>query len=480
VSDGDGGAIRSGRGRLVLEDVHVGSSVADGHGGGVSVNAGTAELLEVTFDGNAGGTGGGLSAVDSRVTIAASHFTANRAEAGGGAAILFAPGLSITDTRFIQNAAISDGGGLWIQGVGATDATLPTLGVTNCTFTDNDGGERGGGVAITHLGAPQGDGDITIGSSTFNGNVAERGGGIDTDPDLTTIQGCIFEANRATHDRGGAVAAVGPLSVITSTFRDNRAAGNGGAVHSSDAATILGSTFSGNASAAFGGAIAATGPTTVDASTFTQNAGDDNGGALAFSGTDVVVLTGSTLTDNVSDGGKGGAIYRAAGVLQLGGNVLSGNVPLGDGDGIYLAFGGTLGLASTTTTVPGTCTTNEHCDDGDPCTQGTCASGQCAHSPIGGFAGADCLLAKVLAAGVCGDETVHPKLVKALTKGVGRTRATLAKAEAASGKKQAKLLKKARAQLNGLSRKVQKSKKTPATCRATLAGYLGAGLSTLP
>jgi hypothetical protein len=480
-ADGDGGAIRGGRGRVRLAGVVVQGNVADGHGGGVSVNDGTVELSDVTFVDNGGRTGGGLSAVGTGVTIASSRFTNNRAEAGGGAGILFVPGLSITGTAFTQNAAISDGGGLWIQGVKATDARLPTLGVTNCTFSANDGGQRGGAVAITHLGAPQGDGDVTIASSTFTGNAADRGGAVDTDPDLTTITGCTFEENRARREQGGAVAAVGPLSVIGSRFARNRAEGDGGAVHSEDEATIADSTFEDNASASLGGAVATGGPTTVDASTFARNQGDDNGGALAFSSEDVAVLIGSTLTDNHSDGGQGGAIYRAAGLLQVGGNVLSGNTPQGDGDGILLAFGGTLGLASTTTTlVPPTCAGDEQCEDGDPCTRGACAGGQCSHTPIGGFAGADCLLAKVLAPGVCGDETIHPKLVKALAKGIAKARTTLARAEGASGKKQAKLLKKARAQLGGLSRKVQKSKKTPATCRATLAGHLGAGLSTIP
>lgn len=477
VADGDGGGLRAGRATLTLTDVVLRANAADGDGGGLFAATGTVRLTDVTFADNAGHGGGGLFAERAALTVERCRFTANAAEAGGGAGVVFASALAMSASTFAGNRAVTDGGGLWIQGVTADSATepatLPTLRVTGCTFTDNDGGERGGAVAITHLSAPEGDGRIELRRNTFRGNTADRGGAVDTDPDLTTVEESDFEGNRALLYDGGAIAAVGPLHVRASTFLRNRTAGDGGAIAARDELVVENSTFDGNTADGFGGAAATHASTSIGGTTFLGNEGQLDGGALYLAGAEVTTLSGSTLTGNRADVGNGGAIYRTSGPLLLVDNRLADNTPEGAGDGIALGPDGSIVRSTTTTTIaPAACTADAQCDDGDPCTQGACAGGACTHMPFTGFADADCQLAKLLTADACAGDPVAPKLAKALTTGVGRVRTLLQKAEAASGKKRARLVGKAQRLLAALARKATKSRRTGPTCRVSLAGSL--------
>jgi hypothetical protein len=90
-----------------------------------------------------------------------------------------------------------------------------------------------------------------------------------------------------------------------------------------------------------------------------------------------------------------------------------------------------------------------------------------------GFDGADCALAELLAADVCGTETPHAKLGALLQQRVGKARDTLARAAASTkAAKTRKLVRKTAKQLGALQRKVRKSKSTPDACKTTLDGMM--------
>ena len=90
------------------------------------------------------------------------------------------------------------------------------------------------------------------------------------------------------------------------------------------------------------------------------------------------------------------------------------------------------------------------------------------------FAAADCALAELLDPAVCAPEVIDRKLGKTLTTMVGRARKAVSLAgQATKAKKLAKLVRQATRQLDTITRKAAKAKKTPADCRATLATLVG-------
>ncbi len=130
----------------------------------------------------------------------------------------------------------------------------------------------------------------------------------------------------------------GSLTVIDSSFRNNRATYNGGAIENepnSSSATVTGCLFVGNSTQIdTGGAIGEYGPATLSIydSTFTQNRAASNGGAIDGRndfGTPVVSVTSSTITGNTAR--RGGGII-VAGELTLQNSIVSGNTATNPND----------------------------------------------------------------------------------------------------------------------------------------------------
>lgn len=122
-----------------------------------------------------------------------------------------------------------------------------------------------------------------------------------------TVVNSTFENNRADI-RGGAIYSTGNVTVINSTFTENYANGTGGAIRTDYGAnlTVINSTFVGNSAFNHGGAISTgVGNLYVINSIFHNNtATGGNGGAL--SSTNLTVIN-STFENN-SASGDGGAI----------------------------------------------------------------------------------------------------------------------------------------------------------------------------
>src|SRR5262245_24376144 len=116
-------------------------NAGSGGGGGILNSGGTLTVRDSTFTGNAAVTGGGIDSANGRLTVSGSTFTRNAATgpfgSGGGIAKVFG-----------------------------------TAAVSGSTFTGNSAGLVGGGIESFR-------GALTVSDSTFTGNAAVTGGGID-------------------------------------------------------------------------------------------------------------------------------------------------------------------------------------------------------------------------------------------------------------------------------------------------------------
>lgn len=274
--------------------------------------------------------------------------------------------LTITAMTFNDNQATTgDGGAVFVK--------TGTLVISGSTFSSNTAGDDGGAVSHGFLNIEHGTRPATVTSSTFTGNAAS------TNPAESGGNG----------GDGGAIHAVGPLTVIDSTFQDNTnttsIGDNGGAIRSEADLTVEGSTFTGNTTRDFGGAIEsgapqpgsdqtdvsvaisdstfsnnsviadnangdggaihASVPLSVARSTFTGNSAPDNGGALYVNRVSASVLT-STFADNTATD-TGGAIDIDAATLNLQRSTLKSN-SAADGAGLNVGPDSTANLVNVT------------------------------------------------------------------------------------------------------------------------------------
>ena len=277
-----------------------GNTAASGYYGGAIYSAGTLDVTDASFGGAATGEantatyGGAIYAgTDSKLKLQDSTFTANVASNSGGAIHLTSvKDNTITASSFIGNTATTGyGGAIYLDG---------TLNASGASF---GGAETSDANKASYGGAVYADvaSKLTLGTSTFTGNVA------------TTSGGAIY-LNSANEN-----------SIAATSFTGNTAA-NGGAIYlasgSSSAKRSLAltgaNTFTQNTSSAgSGGALYVGSYVTVDGTgadsvVFTGNKSSSNGGAIYVDQSSTVTLKNGQFTDNVADTSKstkGGALY---------------------------------------------------------------------------------------------------------------------------------------------------------------------------
>ncbi|NLF70850.1 MAG: hypothetical protein GX575_17605, partial [Candidatus Anammoximicrobium sp.] len=215
-----------------------------------------------------------------------------------------------------------------------------SLTIGNCTFVKN--WAVFGGAIVNN-------GELTVVSSTFSGNEADRGGGAIDNYGALTLRGCAFIANAATNTtpsqegRGGALRNVGiypdhitadfvdcsflgnwsfqggamtnqqvNLTITNCVFSGNKAIGNSGGAMHSDGWTnpvVINSTFAGNTATVAGGAIYQYGTSiTLNNDVFWANSdagGSDQTGQINPSSTTVTVNHSSIQGWTGSWGGTG-------------------------------------------------------------------------------------------------------------------------------------------------------------------------------
>ncbi len=172
--------------RSLVEANDTQGSSTTAHGGGVTINGGTATLTDTTLSGNsAAGSGGGLHVTGAgAVTLRDVTLADNTAGVdGGGILVETASALELTDSEIADNEAV-EGGGIWAVG---------GLLVRNSLIVGNDaldGGQgRGGGIGLG-----VGQAVATIVNTTVSGNTSDGwGGGLFTRRSMTLQNVSIVE-----------------------------------------------------------------------------------------------------------------------------------------------------------------------------------------------------------------------------------------------------------------------------------------------
>ena len=320
-----GGAIRSLEGLAVLDCTFDGN-VASSQGGAISVNAGkgAVTIKNSHFTDNTSGTFGGavLARSAKAVTLSGSVFADNTAVGGGGAYLLadaVSAKIAVTGCVFSGNSAQTGAAGaLWIDG-NDSDSRSSKVSLVTSRFLDNDAATDGGGLFLRS-------GAVSLSGVIVSGNTAAGGGGgLDAFAvRKLTVTKSLFADNRAVAGGGGIYltgAAAGFSASITATqIVDNEVknggtpSGRGGGVYALETGgkiNITGSLISAN-SAANGGGI-----------TIYQNAAP---GVIA-------TLTGNTVSGNETSGGGAGMLLTRDGDFFLTKNTISGNHAGGNGAG---------------------------------------------------------------------------------------------------------------------------------------------------
>jgi len=221
-----------------------------------------------------------------------------------------------TGTKYVAptagNASCSFG---WADGAGGAiyvrDAVLHTIDVT---FRDNAAATPGpdvGGGAIYALGSL----DVSVISSTFDGNTGANGGAVGLLQSDGRVYNSLFSNNQATGTGANYVGGAAQGCAGVAGANQGGAGGNGGAIvidGGSDVnQSVCGTTFTANTAGEFGGALFRTAdgvarPTSFDRSVFQANHAK-TGGALYVQNANPLTITASTFANNVAATAAGAA-----------------------------------------------------------------------------------------------------------------------------------------------------------------------------
>ena len=168
----------------------------------------TTEIINSTVANNQGSTSGGLwSRLDSRFTppiveVTGSTFEGNRAtstgfDSRGGAIRADNSSLTISESTFVANDAVSGGGVFFFSELAGTDSDTRDLAIDNSEFISNTA-STGGGMLIA------GDVNMVMTDSTVAGNQASvSGGGIRFNVALSTLLDRVTIQDNTANDGGG-------------------------------------------------------------------------------------------------------------------------------------------------------------------------------------------------------------------------------------------------------------------------------------
>ena len=307
-SGGDGGAIRTGGIMFSLFSRFEQNLATSGDGGAVSALVAQGFQNELTE--NVAINGGAISANVLQLqagTLSANEAIGDGSEGGDGGA-LHAPApepgsplldeldrgiIELDGAELTDNVAARDGGGVLVEG---------EAGLLLANFSGNEADRSGGGIAsrVPPLPDPA-PAEVYAVSSTFDSNLAERGGAVFSEGD--------FLSGPAFFLSGGGEAAVNPFAT-----RDRIGLLNG---PSDD-----GSTFSNNEASEGGGAVSVGEFTYLVNSTVTGNAGP---AAIELDGAGDLVLQNSTVAAN--DPGAGPVLSAPGGDLALANTIVDESGP---------------------------------------------------------------------------------------------------------------------------------------------------------
>jgi hypothetical protein len=262
----------------------VGGRAGSAEGGGIRIENGRLQLIDVIVADNQAGYGGGIfQGSTGRVDTINSRIERNQSGNHGGG--LYVNGdIALTDTLVLSNTATWDGGGLTVW----TGNTRLTGGL----FSGNQAGRNGGGLNLNN--------SLALSGTAFISNTAKQdGGGVLqwNSNQLVTVTQARFERNLAHHNGGGLNLAQGATATLVSTvFLSNTA----------DSYT--------NTNTAGGGLyFDGSGLLQISASTFRANRADCTGCSYTEGGgARINALTAAIIQDSLferNDGWNGGGLY---------------------------------------------------------------------------------------------------------------------------------------------------------------------------
>lgn len=204
----------------------------------------TGGLLDESIPTNAKGgavfnNGGVLQVADSRL--------ANNAVRDSGGAIYVEGGSTLlVNTVLVSNTAYSGGG---------IDIREGEMRIEDCTFSNNVAQSGGGGLSA---GSPLADDAVlVIMRTTFSGNQANDGGGLDCPKCEMEVYDSLFANNTVEQAGGGVyVGKDGAIAIVSSTFSGNAAGENGGGLINWGYAILRHATVANNTAPSNGGVFA--------------------------------------------------------------------------------------------------------------------------------------------------------------------------------------------------------------------------------
>lgn len=314
-----------------------------------------------TIQNSGAGSDGGAVLTPGEITVSHSTFTNNSADEYGGA--IYAGGeIRVENSTFTSNTAGDAGGAI------ATHSG-ETITVTNSVFQSNvatgiSGHLYAGGGAIKG-----GDGLLQVDGSTFTENISNLDGGAILHFGDIEVTDSVFEENEARFiddgtffgvGSGGAIFAVSEddtklvsISIDSSEFLRNKAAGDGGAIDIAGSLVVTDTHFESNTAFIFidgtavsfngdGGAIRVQGGIQVNQSSFINNSADSDGGAIdidtlsGFSGDESTSrILSSDFRSNEASNGDGGAIDGSNYILIVEDSLFLDNYADSDGGAIW-------------------------------------------------------------------------------------------------------------------------------------------------
>jgi hypothetical protein len=322
-----GGAILNEGGNLTVTGSDITNNAAGAGGAGIETNGTTAtQITDSSFTSNnqccdSPASGGGAIGLSSggggSLTITNSEIGAsgggNQAQGqsttpGRGGGIYFAPAtaatLSVTDSRILNNALNSNGGGTQGAGVFVGGATGSTVNFTRALIDNNEAdpvtatdSATGAGVYLDGPAATFTDSLITNNENHAHGGATNQGGGIYVNSSPVggiRLVGTTLAANSLTNAdgtsvrSGGGIFNKGTLVLLNSTLDGNSAGGGsgGGLTEAAGIARILNSTFAGN-SANSGASIRMLGGTATVRGSISDSSNDGCLGSVGTGGFNV-------------------------------------------------------------------------------------------------------------------------------------------------------------------------------------------------